>query len=222
MILVDLLPLIIAAAVLPLWIIISLLLLRGEGGVLRSAAFSGGAMTVRVVQGLLFGFVFGASADAGDAARANLIKSTLLLVLGILMLVAAYKKWRKEEDPDAPPPKWMTILSGMSALKAFGAGALLMTIAIKQWIFTLSAIATIGEAQLDQVTSTLVYLFFVVAAQSLMLAPIVVTIVAPAQSAKVLGSALGWLERNNRPITVAVSLIFGVWFTWQGITGILA
>jgi hypothetical protein len=220
MILVDLLPLIIAAATLPLWIIISLLLLRGQGGVTRAAAFSAGAMTVRVVVGLLFGFVLGGSADAD--ARSGVIKSTLLLVLGILFLVAAYKKWRKEDDPDAPPPKWMATLSGMTALKAFGLGALLMTIAVKQWVFTLSAIATISEAQLDQVASALVYVFFVVAAQSLMLVPVVVTLVAPAQSAKILDSALGWLERNNRPITVAASLIFGVWFAWQGITGILA
>jgi hypothetical protein len=222
MILVDLLPLIIAAALLPLWIIISLLLLRGEGGVRRAMAFSAGAMTARIVYGLLFSLIVGASADAGDAARSGVIKSTLLLVLGILMLALAYKKWRKEDDPDAPPPKWMAMLSGMTALKAFGFGALLMTIAVKQWVFTFSAIATISEAQLDQVASALVYLFFVVAAQSLMLAPIVVTLATPAQSAKILDTALGWLERNNRPITVAASLIFGVWFAWQGITGILA
>lgn len=222
MIVVDLLPLIIAAAVLPAWILISLLLLRGEGGVARAAAFSGGAITARLVQGFLFSLLIGASADEGDAARTGAIKSTLLLVLGILMLALAYKKWRKEEDPDAPPPKWMTALSSMPALKAFGFGALLMTIAVKQWVFTLSAIATIGEAQLDQTARTLAYVFFVLAAQSLMLAPVVFTVVAPARASKILDTALGWLERNNRPITIAVSLIFGVWFTWQGITGLLA
>lgn len=210
MIVVDLLPLIIATAVLPAWILISLLLLSGEGGVARAAAFSGGAITARLVQSLLFSFIMGASADAGDAARAGAIKSTLLLVLGILMLTLAYKKWRKEEDPDAPPPKWMTALSGMSALKAFGFGALLMTIAVKQWVFTLSAIAAISEAQLDQAARTLAYVLFVLAAQSLMLAPVVFTIVAPARASKILETALGWLERNNRPITIAVSLIFGV------------
>lgn len=219
MIVVDLLPLIIAAAALPMWIIISLLLLRGEDGVTRAAAFSVGAMIVRVIVGLLFGFVVGGSADADT--RTGAVKSTLLLVLGILLLAAAYKKWRKEEDPEAPPPKWMATLSGMSAPKAFGAGALLMTIAPKQWVFTLSAISTIREAQLGQVGSVLAYLFFVLAAQSLVLAPVVLSVVAPAQSAKVLDAALGWLERYNRPITVAVSLIFGVWFAWQGVAGLL-
>jgi hypothetical protein len=143
MLITELLPLIVGAAVLPLWIIISLLLLRSEGGVAKAAAFAGGAMAVRVVQGLLFGFVFGTATDEYGETGAALIKSTLLLVVGILLLVAAYKKWRKEDDPDAPPPKWMSALSGLSTLKAFGMGALLMAIAVKQWVFTLSAIAVI-------------------------------------------------------------------------------
>ena len=187
----------------------------------KAAAFAAGAMTVRLVQGVLFGFVFGAAADASGEGGSNLITSTLLLVVGIVMLITAVKKWRKEEDPDAPPPKWMAILGGLSALKAFGMGALLMALAIKQWVFTLSAIAVIEQAQLSQAGNVLAYLFFVVAAQSLVLAPIVVSAVAPAQSAKMLDAMQGWLERNNRVIALTVSSIFGVWFLWKGITKLL-
>jgi len=43
----DLLPLIIGAALLPAWIIIALLLLRGEDGVMKAAGFAAGAMAVR-------------------------------------------------------------------------------------------------------------------------------------------------------------------------------
>jgi hypothetical protein len=217
----DLLLLIVASAVLPVWIILTLLLLRGEGGVVKAAAFAAGAMSVRVAQGILFGIFFGAAVDASGEEGASLIASTLLLVVGILLLIAAVKKWRKEDDPDAPPPKWMTTLGGLSALKAFGMGALLMAVAMKQWVFALSAIAIIEEAQLSQAGSVLAYLFFVVAAQSLMLAPIIVAAISPAQSGKLLDAALGWLERNNRVITIAVSSIFGVWFLWKGLTGLL-
>ena len=165
-VIVSLLPLIVGAALLPVWIIMALFLLRGEGGLLKAAAFAAGAMTARVVQGVLFGFVFGTAADASGESSASLITSTLLLVLGILMLISAVRKWRKEEDPDAPPSKWMEILGGMSALKAFGMGALLMVLAIKQWVFTLSAIAVIEQGELSQAGNVLVYLFFVLAAQS--------------------------------------------------------
>lgn len=220
-VIVSLLPLIVGAALLPVWIIMALFLLRGEGGVLKAAAFAAGAMTARVVQGVLFGFVFGTAADASGESSASLITSTLLLVLGILMLISAVRKWRKEEDPDAPPSKWMEILGGMSALKAFGMGALLMVLAIKQWVFTLSAIAVIEQGELSRADSVLTYLFFVLAAQSLVLAPVLISAVAPAQSTKLLDAIHGWLERNNRAIVIAASSIFGVWFLWKGIAGLI-
>ena len=220
-VMVSLLPLIVGAAVLPVWIIMALFLLRGEGGVLKAAAFAAGAMMVRLVQGVIFGYVFSAAADASGASGSNLITSTLLLVVGIVMLITAVRKWRKDADPDAPPPKWMAALSGLSTLKAFGMGALLMALAIKQWIFTLSAIAVIEQAQLSQTGNVLAYLIFVVAAQSLVLAPIIVSAMAPAQSARMLDASQGWLERNNRVIVIAASSIFGVWFLWQGIAGLI-
>ena len=220
-VIVSLLPLIIGAALLPGWIIMALFLLRGKGGVLKGAAFAAGAMTVRLVQGVLFGFVFGTAADASGESGANLITSTLLLVLGILMLIGAVKKWRKEEDPDAPPPKWMETLGGSSAIQAFGIGALLMALAIKQWVFTLSAIAVIEQGELSQAGNLLAYLFFVLAAQSLVLAPIIVSAMAPTLSAKMLDATQGWLERNNRVIVIATSSIFGAWFLWKGIAGLI-
>jgi hypothetical protein len=216
---VDLLMLSVAAALLPIWIILALFLLRSEGGLLKATAFAAGATLVRLIQGVLFGFVFGAAADQGDDGSGP-IAATLLLVLGILMLIAAYKKWRKEEDSDEPP-KWMTTLSGLSTLKAFGMGALLMVVAIKQWVFTLSAIAIVQQAEAGLASSVLAFLVFVVLAQSLIVAPIIVCAVAPARSAKLLDAAQGWLARNNRVIAIAVSLIFGVWFSWKGITDLL-
>ncbi len=220
-VIVYLLPLIVGAALLPTWIILALFLLRGEGGVRKALAFAAGAMTVRLVQGVLFGYVFGTAADAYGESGSNLITSTLLLVVGIVMLITAVMKWRKEEDPDAPPPKWMAILGGLSALQAFGMGALLMALSIKQWVFTLSAIAVIEQAQLSHTGNVLAYLFFVLAAQSLVLAPIIVSAVAPTQAARMLDAMQDWLERNNRVIVTAVLSIFGVWLLGKGIAGLI-
>ena len=149
------------------------------------------------------------------------ITSTLLLVVGLVMLIGAVTKWRKEADPDAPPPKWMAVLGGLSALQAFGVGALLMAQSIKQWVFTLSAIAVIEQGELSHAGNVLAYLFFVLAAQSLVLAPVLISAVAPAQSTKLLDAIHDWLERNNRAIVIAASSIFGVWFLWMGIAGLI-
>lgn len=219
-VLVGLLPLIVGAAVVPIWIIMVLFLLRSEGGLLKATAFAAGAIIVRLVQGILFGFVFGASADAGGG-DSSLIISTLLLVAGILMLITAFKQWRKEDDPDAPPPKWMAAISRLSAAKAFGLGALLIAIAAKQWVFTLSAIGVIGVAQLSRPGSVVAFLFYVFAAESLVLAPIIVYGVVPTRSANTLETAQNWLEQHNRPIVITISTIFGVLFLWKGVTGLI-
>jgi len=218
-VIVQMLPLIVGAAVVPIWIIMVLFLLRSEAGLLKAAAFAAGAILVRLVQGMLFGYVFGKSAEASGDSGSSVIVSTLLLVVGILMLIAAFKQWRKEDDPDAPP-KWIATISGLSAVKALGIGALLVAIAAKQWVFTLSAVGVIGQAQLSQAGNVIAFLFYVLAAQSLVLVPIVVYAVAPTQSAKTLDAAQGWLGRHNRVIVIAISLIFGLLFLWKGITGL--
>jgi len=205
-----------------MWILIPLLLLRGAGGVFKAAAFAAGATTVRVLQGILFGRVCRTATAAMGGKEADLIASTLLLVLGVFLLITIVKTWGKGDDPDAPPPRWITMLGSVSALTAFGIGALLIATGMKQWIFTLSAIAVINEAQLGQELSILTYIFYIIAAQSLMLTPIIGSALAPVPSAKILERVRGWLERNNRVIRIVISLIFGVWFLSKGTTGLLA
>ena len=220
-ILIDLLPLIIGAAMLPLWIVMSLLLLRGAGGLHKAIAFAAGAMAVRVLQGILFGYVFGAATDVSEDGGSNIVASTLLLMVGLILLVTAVRQWHKDDDPDAPPPQWMATLGSVSSLKAFGIGALLMTIAVKQWVFTLAAVAVLDDAQMGVARSALAYCFFVLAAHALVLMPIVISALAPDRSVALLDRMRGWLERHNRMITLCVSSIFGTWFAWKGTAGLL-
>lgn len=216
---IELLPLIVGAAVLPAWIVLTLFLLRSERGVWKAAAFVAGATAVRLVQGVLFGFVFEAVDDGGG--ETSIIAATLLLVAGIAMLITAVKKWRKEEDPDAPPAKWMGMLQGLSVAKALGFGALLMALALKQWVFTLSAIAIIEQASPGLAASVLAFLLFVVGAQLLVVLPIIAYAIAPGATGRLLDTAQSWLTRYERVILTGVSFVFGLWFLWKGIAGLL-
>ena len=219
-VLVDLLPLVIGAAVVPIPIIIVLLLLSNQGGLLKGAAFIGGAIVLRLAQGIVFGYIFTSDPAATSETGGNLIISTLLLVMGILMLITAFKKWDKEEDPDAPPPGWIATLGSLTFLKAFGMGAALVAIAAKQWVFTLSAIGVIGKAQLTPPASIGLFLFFVLAAQALALIAVIAYAVAPRPAGRVIARACEWLERNDRLILIAFSLIFGLFFLFKGIAGL--
>ena len=141
-------------------------------------------------------------------------------MIGILLLVTAFKKWRKEEDPDDPPPKWMASISSLSGARAVGTGALFVSIAVKQWVFTLSAISIINEAGLERPLSIGFYLLYITLTQTLVLPPILFYAIAPERAAKPMQAAQSWLERNNRVIVTSVSFIFGLWFSYKGITGL--
>lgn len=223
-VLISLLPYIIGSAVVPLQIIIGLLLLKSpQQGPLKAVAYVSGMTITRIFQGLLFGVVLSRSgALAGESDGKGPIISTLLLVLGILLLIAAYKKWRREDDPDDASPKGLAKIDGLTPLKALGIGLGLPLIAAKLWVFTLSALATIAAAQLSQPSSAIAYLLFILLAESLLLLPIVIRLVIPEQSKVVLTDLSDWLTRNSRPITITVSLVFGLLFLHSGISGLLS
>jgi hypothetical protein len=221
-VIIDLIPLIVCAAVVPLYSIAVLLLLQSQGGLFKAIAFVAGGIIVRLVQGILLGLVVGAACEASSEAGPRLIVSTLLLIAGILLLVTAFKQWRGQDDSDAPTPQWMITIVGLTAIKAVGAGALFVTIAVKQWVFTLSAIGVISEAGPGGIANVGAYLFYVIGTQSLVLVPILAYAVAPHQTAKPLKAAQAWLERHNRQIVIVMSLIVGAWFLFKGITGLIA
>lgn len=218
---VTLLPVIAGATLVPVYPIVVLLLLQSQRGLGKAIAFVTGAVAVRLVQGILFGFVFGAAAEAYPDGGSEVIAATLLLVIGILLLIGAYKKWRNEADPDEPTPRWMATISSLSAPKAVGTGALLLAASVKQWVFTLTAIDVIQGAELGTTSSVALYLLYTVATQVLVLLPILLVAVAPQRSAQPLTAAQSWLERNNRVILVTASLVFGVWFFYKGISGLM-
>ncbi len=219
-VIIRLMPFIIGSAVVPLQIMMVILLLSSQNRGLAKAIFLVAGMTViRLLQGVVFGLIF--SPSAGEANGKSSLVSTLLIVLGILLLITAYKQWRGEDDPDGPPPKWMTRLDSITPLKAFGAGAGLVLISGKFWVFTLSAIGVIGEAQLGLTLSIVAFLLFIILAQSLLLLIILTRLVIPGRSKSMMESISAWLTRYNRPIIIAVSLIFGLLFLVQGVSGLL-
>lgn len=220
-VLVDLFPLVVGAAVVPLYAVAVLLLLQSSGGPLKALAFVSGGVTVRLVQGIVFGLVIGAACQANSEPGPKLIVSTLLLIVGVLLLATAARLWRKQDDTDAPTPQWMRALKGLSAFGAIGAGALFPLVAAKQWVFTLSAIGVISEVGLTGKASAGVYVLFVLATQTFALAPIAMTAVAPHRAAWLLEATRVWLERNNRGIVLVMSLVVGGWFLVKGITGLI-
>jgi threonine/homoserine/homoserine lactone efflux protein len=217
----DLLPFILGIAIVPVQLIILLLFLKDpKSGLIKGFLFLAGITIVRLLQGIVFGLIlnFGTSADGANGKGP--IVSTLLLVLGILLLITAYKKIKKEPDPDADPPKWMSAIESASNTKAFVFGIQLPLISPKLWVFILGAIGTISAAQLGQPTSFITFIVFVLLAQSLMLLLVLIRLILPKHSSSLINAASSWLDKNNRIIVIVISLIFGVYFFYQGFYGL--
>lgn len=221
--LVNLLPLGIASAIGPGQILFDTLLLRSpDRGVVKAGSFVGGITVVRLIQGIVFGFIFtGATASTSANGQPGIITSTLLLVLGIVLLITAYRQWQQGENPDAPPPTWLAMINSLTLAKAFGIGIVLVATSPNLWVFTLSAVALISEAQLNRTDSITAFLLFVLMAELLVLLPILIRIVFPRQAIRFLDNLSAWLTRNNHRLVIGVSLIFGLFFLAKGIGGLL-
>jgi len=221
-VIVELLPMILGAALTPIEITIVLLMLASRRGLAKAAAFVLGVTVVRLLQGVLFGIVFGASPDAtAEDGGMSPVTSTLLLVVGILLLITCYREWVSADDPDDPPPQWMQSIDQAAPLKALGLGAGVVSINAKLWVFTLSAIGVIRAAGLGQTQGIIVYLIYAFLAQLLLILPILVCAIAPQASAVTLQRATQLLEQYNRQIMIVATLVFGVYFSWKGLNGLL-
>lgn len=217
-VLIQLLPLVIGSMLMPTWIVLVLSLLTSEHGSAAARTLVGGMTVVRVLQGFIFGFTITAADGALGSRRAKTIfVSTLLLVTGILMLAAALKQLLSPPESDTLIARWMTLLSGLTPLRAFGLGALLVATSARAWLFTLTAIGLISQAELGTVQSIGAFLLYVLAAELLLIVPILIAVWAPKRFA----TLSDWLLTYDRAITIVVSLVVGSFFLWYGVNGLI-
>ncbi len=220
----GLVPLILGSALEPIEIAITIILL-GTPSRLRSAgAWIAGHGSTRLLQGLVFGTILHWGARSANPAHSrHWIVSTVLLVVALVFLVTAAREMFSDDDPDAPPPKWMTMLTTATPTKAFFIGAGVMAVSVKAWVFTLAAIGVIGTAGsgagLGRVTNVVTYVAFVVLAASGNLLVVCAAGFLPARSRSLLERTLRWIQDNDRPIMIVVGLVFGIWFGIKALHG---
>jgi Sap, sulfolipid-1-addressing protein len=218
----TLIPLAVGSAVVPIQIIITILLLRAPGGRITAVAWVAGMTAIRLLQGLVFGLLLGGRlAEAGgEDGGSSVLVSVVLLVLAILFYVVAAKQLLKHPDDDAPPPKWMAMLDGVAPGRAFLLGVGLVAISAKFWVFTLGAIAAIGDAGLGMSGSIVAFLLFFALAESIHLTAVGFAYAAPARADAGLARFSALLERYNGLIKVVLGLVFGTWFLVKALTGL--
>lgn len=215
----TLVPFILASALMPVELVITLALLGAPGRVRTASAAVSGMVLVRLLQGLVFGMILHWGRRDDTKGGHTWVVSSVLLVVAVVLLVTAIRELLGGDDPDDPPPKWMTALSSMTPGKALLLGAGVILISVKLWVFTFAAIGAIGDAGTPRSTNVINYVLFVVLGVSTHLAIIAAAAFFPNKSRAALDRSLRWLQDHNRVIMIALGLVFGGWFLVKGLHG---
>lgn len=212
-VLIQLFPLVLGSIAMPSWALLVFALLSSGRGTVQAIAVVAGVTSVRLLQGFVFGTLLGTYELNHHLNSLGAIVSAVLIVLGILMWVMALSQVFQKDDL-----KLMSVVGALTPVRALGLGALLVVTSTRAWIFTLAALGVIEQAELDIPQSIIAYLLYVLGAEVLLIAPILVS----ARSAVRFEPAARWLEKYNRPIMVIASFAVGCFLLWSGISGIIA
>jgi hypothetical protein len=212
-------PFIIASALMPVELVITLALLGTPGRVRTAGAAVAGTVLVRLVQGLIFGAILHWGRRDDTPGGHGWLVSSVVLVVGVVLLTTAIRELLGGGDPDDPPPKWMAALSSMSPGKAFLLGGATVIISVKLWVFTLAAMSAIGDAGMPRSANFATYIAFVLLGVSTHLAIIAAAAFFPDRSRAFLDRSLLWLQDHNRVIMIGLGLVFGGWFLYKGLHG---
>ncbi len=208
----------VGVAVSPLPIIAVILILFSRQANVNGRAFlAGWIVALAVVSGVVYAIAAGADANS-DATVSDSV-SWLKIVLGIVLLWLAARRWRTRPAPGAAPerPKWMARVESLRPGQAAGLGALLVIANPKNLILTIGA--AMGLAQLDLSTGDAVValIVFIVVASASVAAPVIYHRRGGARAEAALDDVKAWLGENDATFMAVLFLVFGVDLIAKGI-----
>ena len=214
----EILPEAVGVAISPIPIIAVVLMLGSAKGRSNGLSFILGWLIGLFLIGalvLLLADPAGASVDSGPA----LWVGWLILTLGVLALLLAFKQWRGRPAPgeEVTMPKWMQALDKFTAGKSFGIGFLLAAVNPKNLILTLAAAATIAAAGLSTAESYATLGVFVLIGTLGLLIPLGIYLFMGDRAPVILGDLNQWLGLHNSAIMAVLFVILGVKMIGSGL-----
>ncbi len=215
----DTLPLAVTVAISPLPIIALLLILlslraRSNGPAYLLGWIVGLAITVVATLAL----VSLLSLSPGDTAKT--VISVVKLLVGVALLSAGVRRWRRRVKPGQEPsiPRWMTSIDTFTPIQAFGLAVLLSSVG--NIAIILVAGLDIGRAKLSIPQETGVVAIFVIVGSLMVGAVVMYHFFARERAALTLDSWKVWLLANNATLTTALLVVVGALLIGKGISGL--
>ena len=144
------------------------------------------------------------------------------IVLGLLLLYLALKQWRGRPQPgtEAPPPKWMRLLEGISTAKAGGLGLALVALNPKNLLLTLSGAVAMVDASPAPVAQWAALAVFTTVASLGIASPVLAALVLGPRVVPALDGAKAWIVANNAAIMTTVLLLLGLVVLGNGLSAL--
>lgn len=215
------------AALSPLAFASTLAVLRSERGRVNGLVFAVGFLIAQALT-CLVAISLGSIATPEHEGGRDTISSVLALILGILLLAAAWH-WRSPRQAETRPragtsPRTKAFLDRLARLHpgtALSVGFLLGIGGPKRLTVTLLFSATVAVSGRDTAEKVTAGLIYVVIASVLVWLPVGLYVVAGERANVWMAAAQDWLIANRQQIGLGATLVLGVLFTADGLIGLL-
>lgn len=223
-VLLELLPVAIAAALTPTAVLAVILILFSHKARRNGIAFlAGWYLGLLVLSWVIVSFIarlgFFSSLVGGYSLQAGVV-----ILLGLLLLLLALQQWRTRPKAgrSIAPPAWFDRIDSLGPGHSFGIGAALASITPKMILLTLVAAVIIGQAA-PALGETIAADFFYATLGSVLVAiPVVIYLRQGERARTTFTRWKDWLLRNNNTLMAVVSLLMGLALVGAGMADLRA
>jgi threonine/homoserine/homoserine lactone efflux protein len=218
----ELLPLAVGVAISPIPVIAVILMLFSERARGNSVAFSIGWIAGIVGASALL-LAVASTQDLSSSGQPSDTSSWIKLVVGLLLLGLAVRRWRArpEAGEEAPAPRWMARIDSLGPAAALALGVLLSAVNPKNLLLIAGAAIAISQADLSTGDSMVAVAIFTLIAGCTVVTPTLAYLLAGARIQPALGDAKAWLSANDATVMAVLLLVIGVSLFGQGLGGLI-
>jgi len=206
--LINFIPLALAAFS-PLGITLVIFLLTSQNGVRKTLAYLISQTLAFAIWSVVF---LNLSLEYMDtqAPDSTGVREILRIFLGIILLVIAIRILLTDQDPDALPLKWRSLIDRINAIVLFFVNLLLSLIQLRFVVLTMIGVDMINSARLPQVSVFISSLILLIVLLWSQFVPLVVFLVFGKQREMALKNLDAWITGNARYINSAFLGILGL------------
>jgi len=216
----QMLPMAMAIALGPIPIVAAVLVALSGSGRGTGLAFTLGWIVGMAVLAIVLVLVIDQLGE--PSAGGNFWLDLARIIVGLLLLWAAARKWQKRPRPgDAPVvPKWIATFNDVNAARALRLGATLALVNPKHFAFTLAAMSPLAEVPLSLAAIGIDVLVFVLLSSVSVLAVALVHAFGGSGTTARLEGVKQFMLANNNVILMVIFAILGMSVLGSGLSGL--